>query len=186
VLKGAKKPIVLVGQGALARPTAPRCWRSRQGSRRFRRRVKDGWNGFGVLHTRRRASARSISASCRGGRLDAPRIAQMTTFGALDVLFLLGADEIGRGPAPSWSTSAPRRPRRASRRRDPAGRRLHRKSGIYVNTEGRVQMAAAPSSRRARRARTGRSCARCPTCSARSCLRLAGAAAQAMFKATRI
>jgi NADH dehydrogenase/NADH:ubiquinone oxidoreductase subunit G len=43
------------------------------------------------------------------------------------------------------------------------------KAGIYVNTEGRVQMANRARSRREKRARTGRSSARCPKRSAKSC-----------------
>src|SRR6185437_9860031 len=53
---------------------------------------KDGWNGFAVLQdTASRVGALDIGFAPSAGGLSA---AQMTTFGTLDVLFLLGADEI--------------------------------------------------------------------------------------------
>ena len=55
----------------------------------------DGWNGLSVLHTRPRASARRYRCVPGAGyglrRQDGRR-------GALDVLFLLGADEIDMAP----------------------------------------------------------------------------------------
>ena len=54
--------------------------------------IKDGWNGFAVLHdAASRVGALDIGFVPGQGGLNA---AQMTTFGTLDVLFLLGADEI--------------------------------------------------------------------------------------------
>jgi NADH-quinone oxidoreductase subunit G len=152
---------VIVGQGALARADgaavlAPR--RSSPGSAV----VKDGWNGFNVLHT---AAAR---------------------VGALDIGFVPGEGGLDRrhaGPrrrarsccscsAPTRSTPADR-PAFVVYHRHHGDRGAHRadvilpgaayteKDGTYVNTEGRVQMAKRAASRRAMRARTGRSCARC-------------------------
>jgi NADH-quinone oxidoreductase subunit G len=106
-----------------------------------------------------------------GGR-DVRGILDGARQGEIDVLFCSAPTRSTSRPAarPSSSIRAPRRPRRASRRRDPAGRRLYRKDGTYVNTEGpRAARPRARSSRRATRARIGRSCARCPTCWARSC-----------------
>jgi NADH-quinone oxidoreductase subunit G len=83
---------------------------------------------------------------------------------ALDVLFLLGADEIdmsalGKAFVVYIGTHGDAGAHRADVILP--GAAYTEKSGTYVNTEGRVQMAAAPASRRARPARTGRSCARC-------------------------
>ena len=133
---------------------------------------------------RRRGSARSISASCRARA--GSNAAQMTTSGTLDVLFLLGADEIKRAGRRlrrlhrhAWRRG------RAPRRRDPAGRGLHREVRRSTSTpRAACRWPAARRSRRARRARIGRSSARCPTSSARSCPSTRRhALRQAIFKA---
>ena len=54
--------------------------------------LKDGWNGFAVLQdTASRAGALDIGFAAGAGGLS---LAQMLTFGTLDVLFLLGADDV--------------------------------------------------------------------------------------------
>src|SRR5260221_356538 len=51
VLKGARAPMLIVGQGALARPDGAAVLAlARQVAANFGL-VKDGWNGFNVLHT---------------------------------------------------------------------------------------------------------------------------------------
>ena len=150
-------------------------WRGRTArrSRRWRPRprielgaVKDGWNGFCVLHTAAsRVGALDIGFVPGEGGLNA---AAMAKAGALDVLFLLGADEIDVAARRLRRLHRhPWRPRRAPRRRDPAGRGLYRKVRHSTSTpKAACSWPTAPASRRAMRARTGRSCARCPTCSA--------------------
>ena len=124
--------------------------------------VKDGWNGFAVLHdTASRVGALDIGfAASAGGGLSA---AQMTTFGTLDVLFLLGADE-AKAPDGTFVVYIGTHGDRGAHRADVIlpGAAYTEKSGIYVNTEGRVQMANRAAFPRGRRARTGRSSARCP------------------------
>ena len=141
--KAPSSPLILVGAGALARQTARRCWRWPPRSRR-RSALKDGWNGFAVLHTAARASARSISASCRAR---AAQLAQMTSSGTLDVLFLLGADEIEDAAEGAFVVYIGTHGDRGAHRADVIlpGAAYTEKSGIYVNTEGRVQMPAAPA-----------------------------------------
>ena len=102
--------------------------------------VKDGWNGFGVLHdTASRVGALDIGFAAGAGGLSA---AQMTTFGTLDVLFLLGADEI-KVPDGTFVVYIGTHGDRGAHRADVIlpGAAYTEKSGIYVNTEGRVQMA---------------------------------------------
>jgi NADH-quinone oxidoreductase subunit G len=99
----------------------------------------DGWNGFGVLHT----------AAARAGGLDlgfvpgesALDVAGMLKPGALDVLFLLGADEI-EVPAGAFVVYQGTHGDRGAHRADVIlpGAAYTEKSGTYVNTEGRVQM----------------------------------------------
>ena len=67
----------------------------------------------------------------------------MTTFGTLDVLFLLGADEI-KVPDGTFVVYIGTHGDRGAHRADVIlpGAAYTEKSGIYVNTEGRVQMAS--------------------------------------------
>jgi NADH-quinone oxidoreductase subunit G len=66
----------------------------------------------------------------------------MTTFGTLDVLFLLGADET-KLPDGTFAVYIGTHGDRGAHRADVIlpGAAYTEKSGIYVNTEGRVQMA---------------------------------------------
>jgi NADH-quinone oxidoreductase subunit G len=69
-------------------------------------------------------------------------LAQMLTFGTLDVLFSLGADEI-KVPDGTFVVYIGTHGDRGAHRADVIlpGAAYTEKSGIYVNTEGRVQMA---------------------------------------------
>jgi NADH-quinone oxidoreductase subunit G len=140
VLKGAKHPIVLVGAGAAARHDGAAVLASAAKLAQDVGAIKDGWNGFGVLHdTASRVGALDIGFAGGAGGLNA---AQMTTFGTLDVLFLLGADEI-RVPDGTFVVYIGTHGDRGAHRADVIlpGAAYTEKSGIYVNTEGRVQMA---------------------------------------------
>ncbi|WP_454627939.1 NADH-quinone oxidoreductase subunit NuoG [Bradyrhizobium cenepequi] len=141
VLKSAKKPIVLVGAGAFARHDGAAVLAQAANLAADFGALKDGWNGFGVLHdTASRAGALDIGFSASAGGLNA---AQMTTSGALDVLFLLGADEI-KVPDGTFVVYIGTHGDRGAHRADVIlpGAAYTEKSGIYVNTEGRAQMAA--------------------------------------------
>jgi NADH-quinone oxidoreductase subunit G len=139
VLKGAKHPVVLVGAGAMARHDgAAIAARAAKMASEFGA-LTDGWNGFGVLHeTASRVGALDIGFAGTG--LSA---AQMTTFGTLDVLFLLGADEIAV-PDDTFVVYIGTHGDRGAHRADVIlpGAAYTEKSGIFVNTEGRVQMAS--------------------------------------------
>ena len=167
VLKGAKKPVVLVGAGAAGRHDGAAILAAAAKLAMDVGAVKDGWNGFAVLHdTASRVGALDIGFAAGAGGLSA---AQMTTFGTLDVLFLLGADET-KAPDGTFVVYIGTHGDRGAHRADVIlpGAAYTEKSGVYVNTEGRVQMANRAAFPRGRRARTGRSSARCPKRSARS------------------
>lgn len=137
VLKDAKHPIVLVGAAGLARPDGAAVLALAAKLALDIGGVKDGWNGFGVLQeTASRAGALDIGFS---GSLS---VAQMTTFGALDVLFLLGADETKVADG-TFVVYIGTHGDRGAHRADVIlpGAAYTEKSGIYVNTEGRAQMA---------------------------------------------
>ena len=102
--------------------------------------MKDGWNGFAVLHP----AASSVGALDIGfvpgpGGLS---VAQMTTFGTLDVLFLLGADEVKVADG-TFVVYVGTHGDRGAHRADVIlpGAAYTEKTGLYVNTEGRVQLA---------------------------------------------
>ncbi|MSO68858.1 MAG: NADH-quinone oxidoreductase subunit G [Alphaproteobacteria bacterium] len=94
-LKGAKAPMLILGQGALVRSDGGQILaaaRQIAGDLGF---VRDGWNGFNVLH----------SAAARVGGLDlgfvpgadgrdVAGILEGAQSGVIDVVYLLGADEI--------------------------------------------------------------------------------------------
>ena len=140
VLKGAKHPIVLVGAGAAARHDGAAVLASAAKLALDIGAIKPDWNGFAVLQdTASRVGALDIGFAGGAGGLSA---AQMTTFGTLDVLFLLGADEI-KVPDGTFVVYIGTHGDRGAHRADVIlpGAAYTEKSGIYVNTEGRVQMA---------------------------------------------
>ncbi|MGZ8369014.1 MAG: NADH-quinone oxidoreductase subunit NuoG [Rhodoplanes sp.] len=140
-LKKAERPIVLLGAGATARPDGAAIAALAAKAAVDLGAVKDGWNGFAVLH----------NAAARVGGLDIGfvpgedglKAAEMVAHGTLDLLFLLGADEIEVAPG-AFVVYIGTHGDRGAHRADvilPAATYTE-KSGIYVNTEGRVQLAA--------------------------------------------
>jgi NADH-quinone oxidoreductase subunit G len=140
VLKAAKHPIVLVGAGAAGRHDGAAVLALAARLAMDFGAIKDGWNGFGVLHNAASTvGALDIGFTPGKGGLSA---AEMTTFGTLDVLFSLGADEI-KVPDGAFVVYIGTHGDRGAHRADVIlpGAAYTEKSGIYVNTEGRVQMA---------------------------------------------
>jgi len=134
-----QKPMFLIGQGALARPDGEAILAMAAKAAAALGVVKDGWNGFGVLHTAAaRVGGLDLSFVPGEGGLD---VAGMIAPGALDVLFLLGADEIDV-PAGAFVVYQGTHGDKGAHRADVIlpGSAYTEKSGTYVNTEGRVQM----------------------------------------------
>jgi NADH-quinone oxidoreductase subunit G len=106
--------------------------------------VKEGWNGYSVLHTTAsRVGALEIGFAPAENSLSA---ADMAKPDALDVLFLLGADEIDVAPG-AFVVYIGSHGDAGAHRADVIlpGAAYPEKSGIFVNTEGRVQMASRAS-----------------------------------------
>ena len=140
VLRNAKHPIVLVGAGAAARNDGAAVLALAAKFALDVGVIKDGWNGFAVLHhAASTVGALDIGFAPGSGGLNA---AQMNKAGALDVLFSLGADEIEL-PDGAFVVYIGTHGDRGAHRADVIlpGAAYTEKSGIYVNTEGRVQMA---------------------------------------------
>ncbi len=118
-----EKPMFIIGQGALNRPDGAAVLAMAAKAAASLGVIKDGWNGFNILHSEAAlVGALDIGFVPGEGGMDT---AAMLAAGALDVLFLLGVDEV-EVPAGRLRRlyRHPRRPRRPPCRRDPAGRRL--------------------------------------------------------------
>ena len=137
----AQKPAFIVGSGVLARADgAALLHMIGEGAAKFGV-VKDGWNGFNVLNT----------AASRVGGLDMGFIPgkgglsakDMVKAGALDVLFLLGADEIDTAESDAFVVYMGTHGDAGAHKADVIlpGAAYTEKAGLYVNMEGRVQMA---------------------------------------------
>ncbi len=138
-LTGKQKPIFVIGQGALNRADGAAVLSMVAEAARKLGVVKDDWNGFNVLHT----EAALVGALDLGfvpgeGGLDT---AAMLKSGALDVLFLLGVDEVVV-PEGAFVVYQGTHGDAGAHRADVIlpGAAFTEKSGLYVNTEGRVQM----------------------------------------------
>src|SRR6202044_1276391 len=139
-LRKAERPMVLLGAGALTRGDGAAIASLAAKAALDLGAVKEGWNGFCVLH----------SAASRVGALDLGFVPgqgglaarQMAAFGTLDVLFLLGVDEIDVAQG-AFVVYIGTHGDRGATRADVGlpGAAYPEKSGTYVNTEGRVQMA---------------------------------------------
>jgi NADH-quinone oxidoreductase subunit G len=138
-LKQAQHPIILIGQGALSRPDGQAIVALAARTAVELGAVKDGWNGFSVLHT----------VASRVGGLDLGLVPgeggmatqDMAAGGALDVLFLLGADEVDVAPG-AFVIYIGTHGDRGAHRADVIlpGAAYTEKTGLTVNTEGRVQL----------------------------------------------
>jgi len=139
--KPVGKLLVIVGQGALARPDGEAILALAAQAAQKLGGVSDGWNGFSVLHTgTARVGALDIGFTPAQGGLDA---AHMAKAGAMDLLFLLGADEIAIEPG-AFVVYIGTHGDRGAHRADVIlpGAAYTEKSGLYVNTEGRLQLAS--------------------------------------------
>jgi len=139
VLKNAQNPIVLVGVSATSRADGAAILAQAAKLAIDVGAIKDGWNGFGVLHgTASGVGALDIGFVPGEGGLSA---AQMTAPNGVDVLFSLGADEVDVAPG-AFVVYIGTHGDRGAHRADVIlpGAAYTEKSGLYINTEGRAQM----------------------------------------------
>jgi NADH-quinone oxidoreductase subunit G len=137
-LKSAKRPLILVGAGALARPDGA-VFASLAAKAAFNLgALKPDWNGYCVLHT----AASRVGALDIGFLPEAGGLTALEMTEGLDLAFLLGADEIDIAPG-AFVVYFGSHGDTGAHRADVIlpGAAYTEKSGIYVNTEGRVQMA---------------------------------------------
>ena len=135
-----ERPMFIIGQGALNRPDGAAILAQAAKAAASLGVVKDGWNGFNILHTEASlVGALDIGFVPGEGGLDT---GAMLKPGALDVMFLLGVDEVDV-PAGPFVVYIGTHGDRGAHRADVIlpGAAYPEKSATYVNTEGRVQMA---------------------------------------------
>lgn len=135
VLKNAERPAVIVGMGTFQRPDGAALQALIRGLAEQYGMIKDGWNGFNILHT----------AAGRVGALD------VGFTGAFDLdrmkaIYLLNIDSelIDMIPHHSFVVYQGHHGDRGAMRADVIlpGAAYTEKNALYVNTEGRLQMAA--------------------------------------------
>ena len=143
-MRKAERPLIILGADALARPDGAAIASLAAKVAVDLGAVKDGWNGFSVLHqAASRVGALDLGFVPGEGALSAR---QMAASGTLDVVFLLGVDEIDIGPGAFVIYIGTNGDRGASRADVVLpGAAYPEKSATYVNTEGRVQMATRAS-----------------------------------------
>ena len=130
----------VVGAAAFARPDGVAVLASLAKAALAAGVVKDGWNGFNVLHNAAsRVGGLDLGLVPGESGLDAPSMAKA---GALDVLFNLGADELEAEPG-AFVVYIGTHGDRGAHRADVIlpGAAYTEKTGVYVNTEGRPQFA---------------------------------------------
>ncbi len=141
-LKAAEKPMILVGQGALqGKDGAAVLKMARDIADKYC--IKDGWNGFNVLHTAAsRVGALDLSLVSEGG-INA--ITSDAEGGKIKAVFLLGADELDTSCfKDTFTVYVGTHGDEGVKNADvilPAAAYTE-KSGTYISTEGRVQMTA--------------------------------------------
>ncbi len=139
--KPVGKLLVLVGQGAVARQDGAAILALAAQAAKKLGGVTPGWNGFSMLHTAAsRVGALDLGFVPGAGGLDA---AAMARGGAVDVLFNLGADELSIEPG-AFVVYIGTHGDRGAHRADVIlpGAAYTEKSGLFANTEGRVQFAS--------------------------------------------
>ncbi len=146
-LKSAKNPVIIAGQGAFLRPDGEAVHAALCAFAEAAGVVRDGWNGFNVLQTAAsRVGALDIGFLPQGDGLNAYGLLTASQKGELDVLYLLGVDEFNVDASLGDNTFVIYQGHHGDQgavRADIVlpGSAYTEKDGLYVNTEGRVQMA---------------------------------------------
>ena len=143
-LKGAKNPMIIVGQGALARADGAAVLELARKLADAAGVVREGWNGFNVLHTAAaRVGGLELGFVPGAGGRDVAGILEGAQSGAIEVVYLLGADEIDTTRlGKAFVIYQGHNGDAGAARADVVlpGAAYTEKNGTYVNTEGRVQL----------------------------------------------
>ena len=143
-LAAAEKPMLILGMAALRRPDGAAIHGLARRAAESLGMIKDGWNGFNVLHT---AASRVAGLDLglvpgQGGR-DLGGILDGAASGAIQAVYLLGADEVDMTRlGKAFVVYQGHHGDAGAHRADVIlpGAAYSEKNGTYVNTEGRVQL----------------------------------------------
>ena len=143
-LKNAERPVVIVGMGALARGDGEAVLAAARALAETCNLVRDGWNGFNVLHTAAaRVGGLDIGFVPGAGGRDVAGILDGAASGDIELVYLLGADEIDMSRlGDAFVVYQGHHGDAGAHRADVIlpGAAYTEKNGTYVNTEGRVQL----------------------------------------------
>jgi NADH-quinone oxidoreductase subunit G len=144
-LKNAKAPMLILGQGALARGDGAAVLGLARKLADACGLIRDGWNGFNVLHSAAaRVGGLELGFVPQSGGRDLGGILDGATKGEIEVIYLLGADEIEPSHfGKAFVVYQGHHGDRGAHRADVVlpGAAFTEKDGTYMNTEGRAQLA---------------------------------------------
>ncbi len=144
-LERAARPMLILGQGALARPDGSAILAASRALAELYGMVRDDWCGFNVLHTAAaRVGGLELGLVPGNDGRDVAGILEGAASGAIDVVFLLGADEIDTGLlGDAFVIYQGHHGDRGAACADIVlpGAAYTEKNATYVNTEGRPQRA---------------------------------------------
>jgi NADH-quinone oxidoreductase subunit G len=147
-LEAAERPMLILGQGALARPDGAGVLALAAKAAIAIGAIKPalGWNGFNVLHNAAaRVGGLDLGFVPSAGGRDVEGILDAASEGSIEAVYLLGADEIDMARLGNAFVIYQGSHGDAGAHRADVilpGAAYTEKSAIYVNTEGRPQMTA--------------------------------------------
>lgn len=145
VLRSAQRPMVIVGAGAAARADGASILAlAARIALQASAGKESGWNGFNVLHSAAsRVAGLDLGLVAGDGRLDVAGMLEAAAKGRLELLYVLGADEIDYGAlGETFVIYQGTHGDAGAHRADIIlpGAAYTEKSATYVNTEGRAQV----------------------------------------------
>lgn len=146
-LKTAKKPMVIIGQGALTRDDSGQVMKLVADLAKAFNLVRESWNGFNVLHTAAaRVAGLDMGFVPADGAKGTNEILAAAKSGEIKTVYLLGADELDTsGLENTFVIYQGSHGDKGAHVADIIlpSTAYTEKDGLYVNTEGRVQMGVA-------------------------------------------
>jgi NADH-quinone oxidoreductase subunit G len=144
VLKAAERPMIVIGQGALTRADGAAILATAREIAEKLNMVREDWNGFNVLHTAAaRVGGLDLGFVPGEGGKDVAGILAGAEAGGIETVYLLAADEIDTDRLKNaFVIYQGHHGDRGAHVADVIlpGAAYTEKEGLYVNTEGRVQL----------------------------------------------
>ncbi|MGF1544733.1 MAG: NADH-quinone oxidoreductase subunit NuoG [Parvularculaceae bacterium] len=145
ILRGAERPVVIVGVGALARPDGAAVMARIAELAAATHVVREGWNGFNALHTAAgRVGALDLGFTPRGDGRDFAGILAAAQSRDVEVVYNFGCDEFDAAKlGGAFVIYHGHHGDAGARGADVIfpGAAYTEQNGLYVNTEGRAQFA---------------------------------------------